>query len=95
MPYMRFVETELSQIDGSENRLPGIPGSVKCPPGRLETLAMASAEAGLFDEAVRLQRRVIQMMTWDGRLDALPRLEANLARYRAGQICCADAPSSE
>ena len=64
-------------------------------PSRLETLAMASAEAGLFDEAVRLQRRVIQMMTWDGRLDALPRLEANLARYRAGQICCADAPSSE
>jgi hypothetical protein len=35
MPYMPFVETELSQIDGSENRLPGIPGSVKCPPGRL------------------------------------------------------------
>jgi len=64
-------------------------------PSRLEALAMASAEAGLFDDAVRLQRRVIQMMTWDGRLDALPRLEANLARYRAWQTCCADAPSSE
>ena len=50
---------------------------------------MASAEVGLFDDAVMLQRRVIQMMTWDGRLDALPRLEANLTRYLAGQSCCA------
>jgi tetratricopeptide (TPR) repeat protein len=58
-------------------------------PGRLETLAMASAEAGSFDEAVRLQQDLIQGLTWQGRLDELPRLEANLARYRAGQTCCA------
>ncbi len=58
-------------------------------PSRLETLAMASAEAGLFDEAVKLQRQVIQMMTWDGRSDVLPKLEANLDRYRTGQTCCA------
>ena len=58
-------------------------------PSRLETLAMANAEAGLFVDAVRLQRRVIQMVTWDGNLDALPKLEANLARYLAGQTCCA------
>ncbi len=58
-------------------------------PSRLETLAMASAEEGLFEEAVRLQRQVIRMMTWDGNLDTLPRLEANLARYLAGQTCCA------
>jgi len=64
-------------------------------PSRLETLAMANAEAGLFVDAVRLQRRVIQLVTWDGNLDALPNLEANLARYLAGQTCCADAPSSE
>jgi hypothetical protein len=64
-------------------------------PSRLETLAMASAEEGLFEEAVRLQRQVIRMMTWDGNLDTLPKLEANLARYLAGQTCCADAPSSE
>jgi tetratricopeptide (TPR) repeat protein len=64
-------------------------------PSRLETLAMASAEAGLFNEAVKLQRQVIQMMTWEGRFDVLPKLEANLARYWAGQTCCADAPSSE
>ena len=50
---------------------------------------MASAEAGLFVDAVRLQRRVIQMVTWDDNLDALPKLEANLARYLAGQTCCA------
>ncbi len=64
-------------------------------PTRLETLAMASAEAGLFDDAVRLQRQVIQMMIWEGRLDEISNLEANLARYRAGQTCCADAPSSK
>jgi hypothetical protein len=64
-------------------------------PSRLETLAMASAEAGLFVDAVGFQRQAIRMMTWDGTLDALPRLEANLARYLAGQTCCADAPSSE
>jgi tetratricopeptide (TPR) repeat protein len=58
-------------------------------PSRLETLAMASAEVGLLVDAVRLQRRVIQMVTWDGDLEALPRLEANLARYLAGQTCCA------
>ncbi len=58
-------------------------------PSRLETLAMASAEAGMFDEAVKLQRQVIQMMTWEGRFDGLPKLEANLARYRTGQTCCA------
>jgi tetratricopeptide (TPR) repeat protein len=58
-------------------------------PSRLETLAMASAEAGEFIEAVRLQRRVIYMVTLEGRIDVLPRLEANLARYLAGQTCCA------
>jgi hypothetical protein len=58
-------------------------------PSRLETLAMASAEVGQYDEAVRLQRRVISMMGWEGRTDHLPRLEANLERYLAGQTCCA------
>ena len=58
-------------------------------PSRLETLAMASAEAGLFEEAVRLQREVILAMRRQGRVDVLPRLEANLERYKAGQSCCA------
>ena len=64
-------------------------------PLRLETLAMASAQAGLFQEAVRLQQELIQRLTWEGRLDEFPGLEANLARYRAGQTCCADLSSSE
>ena len=64
-------------------------------PGRLETLAMASAEAGLFLEAVRLQQELIQRLTWEGRLEEFPNLEANLARYRAGQTCCAKPPTSE
>lgn len=58
-------------------------------PSRLETLAMASAQAGLFVDAVRLQRQVIYMVTAEGRTDLLPRLEANLARYLADQPCCA------
>jgi tetratricopeptide (TPR) repeat protein len=62
-------------------------------PGRLETLAMASAEAGLFDEAVRQQQELIQRLSWEGRVEDLSRLEANLARYRAGLTCCA--PESE
>ena len=62
-------------------------------PDRLETLAMASAEAGLFEEAVQFQRELIREMTWEGRMEELPDLEANLARYRAGQTCCAEAPS--
>ncbi len=64
-------------------------------PSRLETLAMASAEAGLFNDAVRLQQELIQRLTWEGRLEELPKLEANLARYRAGQTCCAGAPPRE
>lgn len=58
-------------------------------PSRLETLAMASAEAGLFAEAVTLQRDVIQAMRRQGRAEVLPGLEANLERYKNGQSCCA------
>ena len=61
-------------------------------PSRIETLAMASAEAGLFADAVTFQREVIQAMRWQGRVDVLPRLEANLARYKAGLTCCESVP---
>ncbi len=61
-------------------------------PSRLETLAMASAEAGLFADAVTFQREVIQAMRRQGRVDVLPRLEANLARYKAGLTCCESVP---
>jgi tetratricopeptide (TPR) repeat protein len=58
-------------------------------PSRVETLAMASAEVGLFVDAIRLQRQAVLMVTMEGRTDLLPRLEANLDRYLAGQTCCA------
>ena len=58
-------------------------------PVRLETLAMALAEAGSFDDAVRVQQDLIRNLAWEGRADEFPGLEANLARYRAGQTCCA------
>jgi tetratricopeptide (TPR) repeat protein len=57
-------------------------------PSRIETLAMACAQAGRFDEAVRLQREVIRAVNRQGS-DELPRLEANLVRYQAGLTCCA------
>ena len=50
---------------------------------------MASAEVGLFVDAIRLQRQAIFMVTREGRTDLLPRLEASLERYLAGQTCCA------
>ncbi len=58
-------------------------------PNRLETLAMALAEAGMFEEAVRVQQDLIRNLSWEGRADEFPGLEANLARYRAGLSCCA------
>ncbi len=54
-----------------------------------ETLAMAEAAAGSPDAAARRQRETIARM--GERLDpaSRARLEANLARYEAGEICCA------
>jgi len=57
-------------------------------PSRLETLAMASAEASRSEEAVELQREVILEMRRQGRVDVIPRLEVNLERYKAGESCC-------
>lgn len=62
---------------------------------RLETLAMALAEAGRFSEAVTKQKEAIAMAGWRGRTDIVPTLEANLARYEAGQSCCAASNRSE
>jgi len=61
----------------------------------LETLAMAYAETGRFREAVETQKEAISQAGWRGRTDLAPTLEVNLARYEAGQSCCADAVSSE
>jgi tetratricopeptide (TPR) repeat protein len=48
----------------------------------LETLGMALAAAGRYEEAVRAQEQAIAAATSDGLLAALPRLRDNLERYR-------------
>lgn len=55
----------------------------------VETLAMAYAEAGEFEDAVRWQKRLIgsaEPETPDEEVDVW---RANLARYERGQACCA------
>lgn len=50
-----------------------------------ETLAMAYAEAGQFETAIRWQTEAIQMATAERQTAWLETLNANLARYREGQ----------
>lgn len=52
-----------------------------------ETAAMALAEIGRFDEAVRRQRGVIEAAGKQGRTDVLPTLRANLASYESRTPC--------
>lgn len=52
---------------------------------RQETMAMALAETGVFDEAVALQRRLIEAAGTGDRADLVGRLEANLKRYERRQ----------
>ena len=52
-----------------------------------ETLAMASAEVGQYNEAVQWQREAIASAERTGRRDAIQRLADNLARYQAGRPC--------
>ncbi len=59
-----------------------------------ETVAMAFAEMGRFDEAVRWQNQVIAAAESDESdesdpSDFLARLRRNLARYESGEACCA------
>ena len=51
----------------------------------LATLAAAQAEAGDFDEAVRAQRRAIELARRDGPADFVTRLEARLRLYESRQ----------
>ncbi len=53
-----------------------------------ETVAMSMAEAGRFEEAVRWQGEVLRQAQ-NAPPERRAELEANLARYRAGQACCA------
>jgi tetratricopeptide (TPR) repeat protein len=52
-----------------------------------ETLAMAYAEDGDYGLAVKQQRKIIEAAKGAWRFDVVPRLEANLARYEAGEPC--------
>ncbi|ANM31548.1 hypothetical protein ABI59_21260 [Acidobacteria bacterium Mor1] len=54
-----------------------------------ETLAMAMAEAGQFDQAAGLQRSLLEQVKSAGAPPALvSRLEGNLALYQNGRSCC-------
>ena len=56
-------------------------------PAVVETMAMALAETGRFDEAVRLQAELLQMARRGGRADLVPHLAANLRLYQARRPC--------
>lgn len=59
----------------------------------LETLAMALAEAGQFDEASRRQQTLLQAEEDEIKVEQRQRWRANLKRYESGQACCAAGPS--
>lgn len=52
-----------------------------------ETLAMAYAESGDYDKALTLQGQALEMARSSARFELVPRLEANLERYRRHQAC--------
>ena len=49
---------------------------------------MALAEAGRFEEALALQRSLIQQAEEKGDTAVLPRLGENLGRYERAEACC-------
>jgi tetratricopeptide (TPR) repeat protein len=63
---------------------------LKTPPQTLlmaETMAMALAELGRFEEAVRWQRNAIAGAVQGGRVDLASKLSINLRRYQNRQPC--------
>ena len=59
-------------------------------PPYAETLAMALAAVGQFEEAVEMQRRVLAEAERLGRSGDAERLVRNLGLYRSGRACCGD-----
>ncbi len=55
----------------------------------IETLAMAYAQAGRFDEAIEWQQHLAAKAQEVGDAAVVARVEGNLARYQAKQVCCA------
>jgi tetratricopeptide (TPR) repeat protein len=58
-------------------------------PAHAETLAMALAASGRFEEAVQLQRKVLEEAERQGQRAAQARLIRNLDLYEEGRECCA------
>ncbi len=54
-----------------------------------ETLAMAYAEAGRFDQALKWQRQLLSELVTESDPALARRLERNLALYERGEACCA------
>ena len=52
-----------------------------------ETVAMAFAETGNYDEAKKWQKKAIDVAMIEKRADAMPRLKRNLALYKQGKPC--------
>ncbi|HVS66379.1 MAG TPA: tetratricopeptide repeat protein [Thermoanaerobaculia bacterium] len=59
-------------------------------PESMETLAMALAEAGRFEEAEHWQSKLLERVEADGGDQDPARLRANLERYRRGEACCVE-----
>ena len=57
-----------------------------------ETVAMALAESGRFDDAARFQERLLARVRQAGEMELAARLEANLSRYRRRQTVASSAP---
>ncbi len=55
----------------------------------VETLAMAYAQAGRFDEAIEWQQHLLAKAREDGDASIIARVQGNLTRYQAKQVCCA------
>ncbi len=60
-------------------------------PESAETLAMAYAEAGRFEDALKWQRQLIAELVPDSDPELAKRLAANLTLYERGEPCCAEA----
>lgn len=56
-----------------------------------ETAAMALAEVGRFEEAISIQRTLVEEARRQGRTGEERRLARNLQRYAGGNACCARA----
>jgi tetratricopeptide (TPR) repeat protein len=56
-------------------------------PEHAETLAMAFAETGNYDEARKWQKKTIELATSKNQHKAIPRLKKNLALYESGKPC--------